>query len=61
MADTYKDVKTYTYDDGCVVRVHIPELTEEERERRMNNIKRAAVNLMIDKENKDREKKSKGA
>ena len=32
--DTYKEVKTFTY-DNCIVRVHIPDLTEEERERRM--------------------------
>lgn len=32
--DTYKEVRTYTY-PNAIVRVYIPDLTEEERERRM--------------------------
>ncbi|KSV60287.1 hypothetical protein [Acetivibrio ethanolgignens] len=35
--DTYKEVKTYTY-PNAIVRVYIPDLTEEERERRMKNL-----------------------
>lgn len=42
MADT---VKTIKYDD-CTVRVHIPDLTAEEREMRLNNLKRAAAKFM---------------
>jgi len=43
--DTYKEVKTFTY-PNCVVRVHIPDLTEEERERRMNALKKTTANFM---------------
>ena len=35
--DTYKEVKTYVY-PNAIVRVHRPDLTEEERERRMKNL-----------------------
>lgn len=45
MADSYKEVKTF-YFDNAVVRVHIPDLTEEERSRRMSRIKDAAANMM---------------
>lgn len=43
--DTYKEVKIFTY-PNCIVRVHIPDLTEEERERRMNNLKKVTANFM---------------
>ena len=45
MADTYKEVRTFSF-DNAVVRVHIPDLTEEERNRRMETIKRAAAALL---------------
>ena len=45
MADSYKEVKVFEF-DNAVVRVHIPDLTEEERSRRMNRIKAAAENMM---------------
>ena len=45
MADSYKEVKIFEF-DNAVVRVHIPDLTEEERSRRMNRIKAAAENMM---------------
>lgn len=45
MADSYKEVKVFEF-DNAVVRVHIPDLTEEERSRRMNRIKDAAANMM---------------
>lgn len=45
--DTYKEVKTFTY-PNCIVRVHIPDLTEEERTRRMQRIHDAAADLLKD-------------
>ena len=44
--DTYKEVKTFHY-DNAVVRVHIPELTTEERERRRKEVAKAASRLLI--------------
>ena len=46
--DTYKEVRTICR-DGVVVRVHIPDLTEEERSRRMREIERAAARLLASK------------
>jgi len=43
--DVYKEVRTFTY-PNAIVRVHIPDLTEEERERRMNEIKKATERFM---------------
>ena len=43
--DTYKEVRTF-YREGAVVRVHIPDLTEEERARRMREIEKAAEQLL---------------
>lgn len=43
--DTYKEVRTYTY-PNCIVRVHIPDISEEERNRRMESIKDAASRLL---------------
>ena len=45
MADTYKEVKEIQF-PGMVARVHIPDLTPEERSRRMKRIKEAAANLL---------------
>lgn len=41
----YKEVKTFTF-PGMVARVYIPDLTEEEREKRMKAIHREAENLL---------------
>ena len=46
--DTYKEVRTFHY-DNAVVRVHIPDLTPEERERRMSEVTKAAVDLLLSK------------
>ena len=46
--DTYKEIKTYTY-PNMTVRVHIPDLTEEERNRRMQKIHTAAAELLKSK------------
>lgn len=43
--DTYKEVRTFNF-PNCIVRVHIPDLTEEERERRMKAIHNAAADLL---------------
>ena len=45
-SDTYKEVRTYHY-PNAIVRVHIPDITPEERERRMANISKAAANLLL--------------
>lgn len=46
--DTIKEVKEFTY-DKCIIRVHIPDLTEEERSNRMKQLHRAAENLLKEK------------
>lgn len=43
--DTYKEVKTFTY-PNAIVRVHLPDLTPDERERRMRAVKKAAEDLL---------------
>lgn len=43
--NTYKETKVFNF-PGMVARVHIPDLTAEERERRMKAIKRAAAELL---------------
>lgn len=43
--DTYKEVRIFEF-PGMVARVHIPDLTEEERNRRMKIIHREAANLL---------------
>ena len=44
--DIYMKPEVYHY-DNCIVRVYRPILTEEERARRMEAIKKAAVDLVI--------------
>lgn len=46
--DIYKEVRTICR-EGVVVRVHIPDLTEEERSKRMREIERAAARLLASK------------
>ncbi len=43
--DSYKEVRTFTY-PNAIVRVHIPDLTPEENERRMKAVRKATVDLM---------------
>lgn len=43
--DTYKEVRTFHF-ENMTVRVHIPNLTEEERTRRMKAIHNAAAELL---------------
>lgn len=46
MKDTYKKKKVLTY-PNMIVNVFVPELTEEERNRRMKRIEKAASNLLM--------------
>jgi hypothetical protein len=46
--DTYKEVRTFHY-PGIVVRVHIPDISEEERARRLKEIGIAAGKLLSSK------------
>lgn len=46
--DTYKEVRTFYY-ENMVVRVHIPDITEEERARRLKEIGKAAAKLLSSK------------
>ena len=50
--DTYKEVRTYET-PGWVVRVHIPDLTPAERAKRMEAIKQAAADLVLNNPRKD--------
>lgn len=43
--DTYKEVKTLSF-ENMTVRVHIPDITEEERTRRMKAVHKAAGELL---------------
>ena len=45
-SDSYKEVKVFNYDDA-VVRVHIPDLTPEEQSKRMKEVERAALQLIL--------------
>ena len=52
--DTYKEVRTLNI-NGNVVRVHIPDITEAERERRMKDIAKLAGEMLYSKEGKENE------
>ena len=43
--DTYKEVRTFVY-PNAIVRVHIPDLAEDERNRRMKEVQRAAQQIL---------------
>lgn len=49
--DTYKEVRVFEY-PNMIARVYIPDLTEDERQRRMKAIHKAAANLLM-KERKE--------
>lgn len=44
--DTYKEVVTHVF-PNAIVRVHIPDITEEERAKRMKVIHDAAARLLL--------------
>ena len=52
---TYSKVKTFNI-DGCAVRVHFPDLPEEEREKRKNTLMRAAERFLKHAERAKKEK-----
>ena len=52
MSDVYKEVRVFHF-PGMVARVHIPELTEQERARRMKYVYLAAENLLKSKYKKE--------
>ncbi len=43
--DTYKEVKEFEY-PNMIIRVHIPDLTDEERKQRMKTLHKAAEELL---------------
>lgn len=43
--DTYKEVRNFEF-PNMIVRIHIPDLTEEEKTRRMKSIHKATENLI---------------
>lgn len=43
--DTYKEVHTLEYENG-ITRIYIPNITAEERDRRMAQISKAAADLL---------------
>lgn len=45
MKDTYKEIKTFEF-PGMIARVYIPDLTEEERNKRLRAISKQAANLL---------------
>lgn len=45
MKDTYKETKVFEF-PNMTVRVHIPDITAEERAKRMKTVKKAAENLL---------------
>ena len=51
--DTYKEVKRLNF-PNMKVNVFIPDITPEERERRMEQIKKAAINLLLSERRKNK-------
>ena len=51
--DTYKEVRTLNI-NGNVVRVHIPDITTAERERRMQDNARLAGEMLFSKEGNEK-------
>lgn len=49
MSDTYKEVRVFEY-PNLIARVHIPDISEEERQQRMKAIKKAAAELLKERE-----------
>ncbi len=45
--DTYKEVRTFEFGEN-VVRVHIPDITSAERERRLKEIGRLAGEMLME-------------
>lgn len=47
LKDNYKEVRIFEF-PNMICRVHIPDLAEEERTRRMKMIEKAAADLLLD-------------
>ena len=43
--DVYKEVRVFEY-PGWVIRVHIPDISDEENERRMKKVRKSAEALL---------------
>lgn len=43
--DTYKEVRVFEY-PNAIVRVYIPDISDEENERRMERVRKAAADLL---------------
>ena len=59
--DTYYEAQVIVHKDGGISRVFRPILTDEERERRMNNIKKATAEFMryvLEEEQKNEKSKN---
>lgn len=56
MADAIKEVRVLKF-KNTIARVRIPDLTEEERERRMKEVRKAAADVIRAKLESDRKKK----
>ncbi len=50
--DAYKEVRTFKF-PGLIAKVHFPDLTEEERNKRMTAIQKQAANLLKKVEKND--------
>lgn len=53
--DTYKEVKTLHF-DGMIARVHIPDIDESERAKRMRIVKDKAANLLKERATQQHER-----
>lgn len=56
MNEQSAEIKTFTY-PNVIVRVHFPDISDEENERRMKLIKKAATELLKEKVRAEREVK----
>ena len=54
-SDTYKEVRTFNF-SNMTIRVHIPDITTDERQRRMQRIHNAAASLLLSEEKRRKEK-----
>ena len=55
--DTYKEERVIEL-PGMIIRVHIPDITEEERQRRLKFVYEAAANLLKSREGARNESKN---
>lgn len=53
--DTYKEIREFKY-PNMIIRVHIPDLTDEERQRRMKQLHKATEELLKERLKNERNK-----